>query len=73
VQLNIAEGYAVGGTGSFLRHLRIAYGSAVESGELLELLLILGAAPTEVVAPLVRRNARCRALILGLLRKLRPV
>ena len=39
VQLNIAEGYAFGESPSFTRHLAIAYGSAVETGELLEIAL----------------------------------
>ena len=39
VQLNIAEGYTFGDSPSFTRHLGIAYGSAVETGELLRLAL----------------------------------
>jgi four helix bundle protein len=38
IQLNIAEGYAFGDSGTLRRHLRIAYGSAVESDDLLELM-----------------------------------
>ena len=71
VQLNIAEGYAVGGRRTFLRHLRIAYGSAVEAGEVLELLATSAIVPQAEVTPLIQRNARCRGLLLGLLRKLR--
>lgn len=71
VQLNIAEGYAVGGRRTFLRHLRIAYGSAVEAGEVLELLATSAIVPEAEVAPLIQRNARCRGLLLGLMRKLR--
>jgi four helix bundle protein len=37
VQLNVAEGYTFGNSPSFTRHLGIAYGSAVETGELLQL------------------------------------
>src|SRR5215208_388516 len=44
VQLNIAEGYTFGNSPTFTRHLGIAYGSAVETGELLRLAL-----ETEVV------------------------
>jgi four helix bundle protein len=36
VRLNIAEGHAIGSPGGFARHLTIAYGSAVETAELLE-------------------------------------
>jgi len=38
VQLNIAEGYALRSPRRFRNHLEIAYGSAVESRELLEIL-----------------------------------
>ena len=36
MQLNIAEGYALSSPPLFYRHLRIAYGSAIETNELLE-------------------------------------
>jgi four helix bundle protein len=39
VQLNLAEGYALSSAGRFRTHLHIAYGSAVETGELLDLLV----------------------------------
>jgi four helix bundle protein len=39
VQLNIAEGYAFTDSPTFRKHLRIAYGSAIESDDLLELML----------------------------------
>ena len=39
VQLNIAEGYAYADSPCFTRHLSIAYGSAVETGDLLEIAL----------------------------------
>ena len=38
VQLNIAEGQALGSGRQFARHLTIAYGSAIESVELIDLL-----------------------------------
>ena len=38
IQLNIAEGYAFGDSATMRRHLRIAYGSAVESDDLLRLM-----------------------------------
>ena len=37
VQLNIAEGYALKSSKRFRNHLDIAYASAVETGDLLEL------------------------------------
>jgi len=36
VHLNVAEGYALRSKAAFANHLRIAYGSAVETGEILE-------------------------------------
>jgi four helix bundle protein len=38
VQLNISEGYTYGDSPSFTRHLGVAYGSAVETAELLSTL-----------------------------------
>jgi four helix bundle protein len=38
IQLNIAEGYAFGDSATLRKHLRIAYGSAVESDDLLSLM-----------------------------------
>ena len=70
-QINIAEGYSFTNSPTFARHLSIAYGSSIETGELLELLtkksLIPGNAATEMIA-------RCRnsqKLILGLLKRCR--
>jgi four helix bundle protein len=68
VQLNVAEGYALSG-GGFRRHLAIAYGSAVETGDLLELMRDLDVLGTDEVSELVRQNRRCQGLVLGLLRR----
>jgi four helix bundle protein len=38
VQINIAEGYAFAGTPRFCNHLRIAYASAIETDDLLDLM-----------------------------------
>src|SRR3954449_2552332 len=51
VQLNIAEGYSFGDSPTYTRHLRIAYGSAVETGDLLKIAL-----ETDVVRPDVGRQ-----------------
>ena len=69
VQLNIAEGYAFGTSASCTRHFRIAYGSAVETADLLELLRDLDAIPPADLAPLVRLNQECQACIAGLLKR----
>ncbi|HKV73241.1 MAG TPA: four helix bundle protein [Gemmatimonadales bacterium] len=70
IRINIAEGYALGNRGSFRRHLEIAYGSAVESGELLDLLLELQA-DTARIRSLRVRCALTERLLLGLIRKLK--
>lgn len=69
-QLNIAEGYAGGSRGIFRRHLRIAYGSAVEAGDVLDLLADLQLCPAEDLTALREENRRSQQLILALLHKL---
>jgi four helix bundle protein len=68
VQLNIAEGYAFGESRSFNRHLSIAYGSAVETGELLEIAIDAHIVASEVGNHLLKRNRRSQRLLLGMLR-----
>ena len=68
VQLNIAEGYAYANSPSFTRHLAIAYGSAVETGELLELALDARLIAATVGKQLLTRNQRSQRLLLGLLK-----
>ena len=71
VQLNIAEGYAYGQSRSFTRHMTIAYGSAVETGELLEIALDANIVASAVGNHLLRRNRRSQRLLLGMLRRLK--
>ena len=69
MQLTIAEGYAFGESPTYSRHLRIAYGSAVETGELLEIALKANiVAPERGIRPL-SRNQRSQRLLLGMLRR----
>jgi four helix bundle protein len=68
VQLNIAEGYAFGESPTYTRHLRIAYGSAVEAGELLETALKANVIAVDPGVRLLTRNRRSQRLLLGLLR-----
>src|SRR4051794_2748950 len=68
VQLNIAEGYAFGESPTYTRHLRIAYGSAVETGELLETALKAHVIPIDPGSRLLTRNRRSQRLLLGMLR-----
>ncbi|MGB7213379.1 MAG: four helix bundle protein [Gemmatimonadales bacterium] len=69
VQLNIAEGYAFGDGPTFVRHLRIAYGSAVETGDILVLLRDAEVVDAETIASLIDANAEGRACLVGLLRR----
>ena len=68
VQVNIAEGYGLATNPQFRRHLRIAYGSALEAGELLELGLDTGLIAREHKDVLARCHQSQR-LLLGLLKK----
>jgi len=71
VQLNIAEGYALKTSKRFRNHLDIAYGSAVESAELLELSGELNLLSTELTTPTLERCRRCQRLLRGLINHLR--
>jgi four helix bundle protein len=66
VQLNIAEGFAVGRSPRCRRHLRIAYGSAVETTELLEFLVELSADDLPMLKTLTQRSRETQALTLRL-------
>lgn len=73
VQINIAEGYGLGTQPLLLRHLRIAYGSAVEAGDLIDLLVIRGELPsTEIAAKAQQASQRSQRLLLGLMRRYKP-
>ena len=69
VQLNIAEGYSYGPSRSFSRHLSIAYGSAVETGELLEVAIDAAVISKDDGTHLLQRNRRSQRLLLGMLRQ----
>jgi four helix bundle protein len=66
VQLNIAEGHALRTSKRFRNHLDIAYGSAVETAELLELCRDLDLAP-EMMAGTLARCRHCQQLLRGLI------
>ena len=68
VQLNIAEGYAYGTSPTCTRHLNIAYGSAVETGEILEIMLDAQIVAPDAASYLLQRNRRSQRLLMGLLR-----
>src|SRR5688572_26035394 len=71
VQLNIAEGYALKTSKRFRNHLEIAYGSAVETAELLELSCELHLLSPELTASTLARCRRCQRLLRGLINHLR--
>src|SRR5215210_755827 len=73
VQLNIAEGYSFGESPTYHRHLSIAYGSAVETGELLEIALDAKVIADQRGQDLLGRNRRSQRLLLGLLRRSKSV
>jgi four helix bundle protein len=58
VQLNIAEGYTFGESPTFTRHLGIAYGSAVETSELIQLAVDAGVVHAETVNVLQTQSGR---------------
>ena len=69
VEANIVEGYALGTTAQFKRHLRIALGSAAETEILLELASEQGYLPADAIGraqPLVDETI---ATLFGLIRK----
>jgi four helix bundle protein len=68
VQLNIAEGYSFGDSPSFTRHLGIAYGSAVETCELLELITAADLAQGDLPGRLLRHVSNTQRLLIGMLR-----
>ncbi|MGH7591315.1 MAG: four helix bundle protein [Gemmatimonadales bacterium] len=72
VMANISEGYAWLDTPSFTRHLRIAYGSALETGDLLRVLHRSGSVPEPVILPILERCGRCQRLLLGMLKRRYP-
>ena len=71
VQLNIAEGYALGSSRRFRNHLEIAYGSAVETSELLELAVRKQILPEALSHAALESCQRCQRLLLGLIKRYR--
>lgn len=69
VQLNIAEGYAYGPTRRCRNYLEIAYASAVETEDLLDLLSDEEVLPPTEAAEALNHCRRCQALLKGLIRR----
>ncbi len=72
VQLNIAEGASFGRSPTYSRHLGIAYGSAIETGELIELAQDTELLPQEVAEDMLNHSRRSQRLLVGLLKRNRP-
>ena len=70
-QLNIAEGYALPSRRRLLSFLGIAFASAIEVGELIDLLSELGQLPTADQRELSELVSRTQALTLGLIKRYR--
>jgi four helix bundle protein len=71
VQLNIAEGYALMSPRRFRSHLEIAYGSAVETKELLEILTRNTLLPADLANEAIQSCSRSQGLLLGLIKRYR--
>ena len=69
VQLNIAEGYGFGPSLRMRNHLRIAYASAIETADLLELLAESDLFDNTSAEELLTRCQRGHKLLTGLLRR----
>ena len=69
VQVNIAEGYGFGPTARMGNHLRIAYASAIETSDLLELLEESELLEKGTTAELIHRCDKCQKLLTGLLKR----
>jgi four helix bundle protein len=71
VQLNIAEGYALMSRRRFKNHLEIAYGSAVETHELLEILIDDELLPRKLGTEAIQSCSLSERLLLGLIKRYR--
>jgi four helix bundle protein len=73
VMLNIAEGWSYSRGPTCNRHLAVAYGSAIETTELLAMARDLELLPPEVIQPLLEHSRRSQRLLVGLLKRRRPL
>jgi four helix bundle protein len=69
VSLNIAEGYARRTRAQFHYGLTVAYGSAVESAEILNLLVEEGVIERGKGLEAIRIATACQQLLIGLMRR----
>ncbi|HEY6107655.1 MAG TPA: four helix bundle protein [Gemmatimonadales bacterium] len=71
IPANIAEGYALGTTPQFIKHLQIALGSATELATHLELVKDLELAPREDIEQALELSNQEIGLLIGLVYSLR--
>ena len=69
VQINIAEGYGFGPSARMRNHLTIAYASAIETEDLLELLSEEGIGHGPEISELLTSCDRSQKLLTGLIKK----
>jgi four helix bundle protein len=69
IQLNIAEGYSFGDSATLRNHLRVAYGSAVESEDLLVLMSELDHFDQAEVSKALKLCDEAQKLLFGLMKK----
>lgn len=70
VPANIVEGYTLWGTPSYLRHIRIALGSAAETEYFLTYALDAGYLKEDVARVLIEKASKVKAQLLALIRAL---
>jgi four helix bundle protein len=73
IQLNLAEGHALAEHGRFRNHVTIAYGSTVETREILELLKDERLTDSPVLSEALVACRRTEMILVGLLKPLRPL
>ena len=69
VRLNIVEGYALASPGGFARQLNVAYGSILETHEILEYCIETDLLTMAEVEPLLKCSQRIQALTLRMKRR----
>ena len=72
VQLNIAEGWSFGASPASTRHLTIAFGSVVETIDLLDVMAEAEIVPVSELIGLKANATQCQRLLVGLLKRRRP-
>lgn len=72
MQFNISEGSSFGPSRTYTRHLAIAYGSATETIDAIELLIDGNVVEPEIGSKLLTQAQQTQRLLVGLLKVHRP-